>query len=438
MINHLRIAEAQLRGRPRQSAIALVSVGVGSAMLIVTLSLTTGLSEDFVKKTTETSAHVEVLPRRPQGWKPESLSAPDATPAPGQRLVGQHRGAASTGPEVYSLSRHHVPDEKRAVRGLAGVLALVRAIPGVRVATPAVEAQVVLIYGTVRRAAALSGVLPEEEALVSVLPARIRSGSWSGLGSTPDGVILGAQLARTLGVEVGAHLQAVSSDGGSVPLKVVALVASGLSRIDKTLAMVNLPLGQALAGLSRDQATTVRVGLGDPLAAPAVARRAETMTGYVCRSWQERSAASVEAFERQNLITLVLVMFTTLVAAFGVANVLVQLVSDKRRDIAILRAAGFSRHDIGMIFLHQGALLGLLGAVLGWVGGAVLIRVVAAIPVDFGPNAVMRNEHLQMAEHPSFYVAALLVGVIVCTLSAVSPARRAASLEPTAILRGEH
>lgn len=417
-IDHLRIAEAQLRARPRQTVIALTSVAVGSAMLIVTLSLTTGLSEDFLRKTTESSAHVEVLARRPQGWRPEAIRVP--------------------GDAVLEVSRHHIPDEKRAVRALAGVLAALRSVPGVRVATPVVEAQVVLGYGTVRRPAALSGVVPEAERAVTSLDTKIVRGSWAALAPTPDGVILGSQLARALGAEVGSHLQAAGAAGGAVPLRVVAILTSGLARIDKTLALVNLPLAQALAGLSTDQATSVELALGDPMRAPEIARTAEAATGYVCRSWQERSAASVEAFARQNLITLALVLFTTLVAAFGVANVLVQLVADKRRDIAILRAAGFSRHDLGMIFLHQGALLGLIGATLGWVAGAVLIRVVAALPVDFGEQAMLRNEHLQMADYPRFYLIALLVSVVVCTLAAVQPARRAAALEPTAILRGEH
>ena len=78
----------------------------------------------------------------------------------------------------------------------------------------------------------------------------------------------------------------------------------------------------------------------------------------------------MDAFDRQNQITLVLVFFTVLVAAFGVANVLVQLVADKRRDIAILRALGFSRYDVRSIFLTQGSLLGLLGGAIGWVVGA--------------------------------------------------------------------
>ena len=418
MINHLRIAEAQLRGRPRQAAIALASVAVGSTMLIVTLSLTTGLSEDFIRKTTESSAHVEVLPRRPAGWRPEALR--------------------ESGDAVLELSRHHIPDEKRAVRGVAGVLAALRALEGVRVATPAVEAQVVLLYGTVRRPAALSGVVPGLEAAVSLVDERVVAGEWRELGSTPDGVILGRSLARSLGVAVGDHLQAQGPLGGAVPLEVVGLVDTGLSRVDKALAMVNLPLAQALAGFATDQATTVRLGLFDPLDAERVARAAEARSGYVCRSWQERSAASVDAFDRQNRITLVLVFFTTLVAAFGVANVLVQIVSEKRRDIAILRAAGFSRHDIGLIFLHEGALLGLLGALVGWVLGAVGIRLVGLIPVDFGEQAVLRNEHLQMAERASFYLVSLVVAVAVCALAAVQPARRAAALEPTAILRGEH
>mgnify|MGYP000020591098 CR=1 FL=1 len=417
MINHLRIAEAQLRGRPRQAFIALLSVTVGSAMLIVTLSLTTGLSRDFIAKTTESSPHVEILPRRSGAWRAERLP--------------------ESGEELVALSRHHLPDEKRAIRGVAAVTRAVRAIPGVRVVTEAVEAQVVLAFGTVRRPAALLGVRPALEAAVTALDDKVVAGSWTALARRPNGVLLGVTLARDLGVEVGGSLQATGEGGGATALEVVGLVRSGLSRLDKSLALVNLPLAQALTGLATDQATTVRIALHDPASAPAVAAVAAARSGYVCRSWQERNAASVEAFERQNRITLALVFFTTLVAAFGVANVLVQLVSDKRRDIAIMRAAGFSRHDIGIIFLHQGALLGLLGAAAGWVGGALLIRLVASLPVDFGEAAMLRNERLQMAEEPWFYLLALAVAVGVCTIAAVGPARRAAALEPTAILRGE-
>lgn len=416
MIPHLAIAEAQLRGRPRQSAIALLSVAVGAAMLIVTLSLTQGLSEDFIAKSVETSAHLEVLPRRPAYLQPDALRAGEA---------------------VYAVRRHHVPDEKRTVRPLAGVLAQARALPGVRLATPAVDAQVVLAFGTVRRPAALTGVIAEDEAELTVLDERVIAGNWHDLARHPDAVVLGTQLARSLGVEVGAQLQAESQEGALLPLRVVAVVAAGLATVDRSLALVQLPRAQALAGLPSDQASRLRIKLFDPQHAEATARLAEAQLGYVCRSWQQRAASQVEAFDRQNLITRVLVLFTVVVAAFGVANVLVQLVADKRRDIAILRAAGFSRHDIGVIFLHQGVLLGLLGAALGWVGGALLIRVVARLPVDFGEAALLRNEHLRMAEYPWFYVLALGVSLLVCAVAAVAPARRAAALAPTEILRGE-
>lgn len=416
MIPHLAIAEAQLRGRPRQSLIALVSVAVGTAMLIVTLSLTSGLSEDFIAKSVETAPHVEVLPRRPAALQPREL----------------RRGEA-----VYALARHHVPDEIRTVRPLARVLTEARALAGVRLATPAVETPAVLSYGTVRRPVVVTGVLPEEEAALTVLDERLAQGSWEALVQTQDGVILGRQLARALGVEVGAGLQATAPAGGAIPLRVVGIVDAGLATVDRTLALVHLHRAQALAGYPSDQATTVRIQLVNPRAAEAVARLAEERLGYVCRSWQQRAAAQVAAFDRQNLITRVLVFFTVLVAAFGVANVLVQLVADKRRDIAILRAAGFSRHDIGVIFLHQGILLGLLGGVVGWVGGAVLIRAVARIPVDFGEAALLRNQYLRMAEYPWFYLLALGISLAVCALAAVAPARRAAALAPTEILRGE-
>jgi lipoprotein-releasing system permease protein len=412
-----RIAEAQLRGRPRQTLLALVSVAVGSAMLIVTFSLTTGLSQDFVTKALETSAHLEVLPRRPEKAGKEELRQGEA---------------------LYALARHHVPDEKRSVRPLALVLARARAFPGVRLASPSAEAQAVLAYGTVRRASLVVGVVPEDEAAITVLDERVVAGSWEAFARDKDGAVLGSGLARALGVPLGGRLQALGPGGQPLGLRVVAVVQTGLAAVDKALVLVHLERAQVLAGLDSDQATKVRVLLDDPWQAPAAAQQLQEELGYVCLSWFDRSAAQIESFARQNLITRVLVFFTMLVAGFGVANVLVQLVAQKRRDIAILRACGFSRRDIGAIFLIQGLLLGFLGSALGWLGGAALISVVRRIPVDFGEQAVLRNEHLRMADSPWFYLVALLLGLLVCAVASLQPARRAASLIPTATLRGEH
>jgi lipoprotein-releasing system permease protein len=417
LITLLRIAEAQLRGRPRQVLLALVSVAVGSAMLIVTLSLTQGLSEDFINKSLETSPHVEILPRR------LGLLA-------GERL--------SQGEGVYALGRHHVPDEKRSLRPLAGILSQTRALAGVRLATPAAEAQGVLIYGTVRRPVLVSGVVPQEEAEVTILDERVVAGSWDEFLSHKEGAVLGISLARALGLPLGATVQALGLGGSTLSLRVVGLVQTGLASVDKTLVLVHLEQAQILAGLSADQATKVRVLLQDPWQAKDLARQLEERVGYVCTSWLERSAAQIESFDRQNLITRVLVFFTMLVAGFGVANVLVQLAAQKRRDIAILRASGFSRRAIGQIFLLQGLLLALLGTAWGWLGGALLIRLVAKIPVDFGEQALLRNEHLQMAEYPWFYLLALGLSLFICALASLQPARRAARLQPTEILRGEH
>lgn len=413
---HFRIAEAQLRQRPRRSLLALTSVTVGAGMLIVTLSLTAGLSEDFIEKTVQTSAHVEVLPRRLTAAKTEAIKVND---------------------ELVTLSRHNVPDEKQTVRPLAQILALCAQLPGVEVASPAVEAQALLFFGTTRRPALLSGVIPQDEAAITVLAQRVVAGHWEDLERDRDGVVLGAQLAKNLGLQVGAPVRAQGPQRTVIPLRVVAIVQTGLASVDKFLALVNLDRAQALMGLSSDQATRVRLRLRDPWQARALVPAAQTLLGYECVSWQERAGAQIDSFNRQNLITRVLVFFTMLVAAFGVANVLVQIVSEKGRDIAILRAMGFSSRDIAVIYLIQGSLLGLLGSALGWGLGALLIRIVAAIPVSFGEAALLQNEHLRMAEHPWFYLLALLLALVVCTLGAIQPARAAARLLPTAILRGE-
>lgn len=412
-----RIAEGQLRGRPRQSLIALVSVAVGVAMLLVTLSLTGGLSEDFVAKAVETSAHVEILARRPAENQPSEIAVSG---------------------ELLTLSRHHVPDQKQVVRPLPRVLLLARSIPGVVLATPTAEVQVVLAFGAIRRPALLSGVVPRDEATLTILDERVVAGSWEDFSQKPDGAVLGVQLAKSLSATVGAPLQALSPNGAVVPLQVTALVETGLASVDKVLVLVHLERAQTLLELSGDQATKVRLKLADPFRAQAVARQLQEQVGYVCLSWIDRSSAQIEAFDRQNLITRVLVFFTMLVSGFGVANVETQLVAQKRRDIAILRASGFSRAQILGIFLLQGTLLGVLGTAFGWLGGAALIRFVGSIPVDFGEAALLRNETLRMAEHPWYYLVAAALALVVCTLAALGPARRAARLLPTEILRGEH
>ncbi|MGQ9836208.1 MAG: ABC transporter permease [Thermoanaerobaculaceae bacterium] len=412
----LRIAEAQLRGRPRQSVVALTSVAVGAAMLITTLSLTEGLSEDFIQKAVETSPHVEVLPRRPAALQKEAF------PRAG---------------ELLQLQRHHVPEEKEVVRPISKILAEARRLPGVRLATPSVEARALLAYGTTKRAVLLTGVVPEEEAELTVLDERVTEGSWQAFVSNPDGLALGVQLARQLGAPLGAVLQALGPGGGLVTLRVEALVRTGLASVDKFLAVAHLDRAQRIAGLDSSQATKVRLQLSNLLDAEKLARLAEEQLEYVCLSWLDRAAAQIDAFKRQNLITRVLVFFTMLVAGFGVANLLVQMTAAKRRDIAILRAMGFSRGDITLIYFLQGGLLGLLGTSMGWLAGATLIRVIGRIPVDFGEAALLRNETLRMAEHPWFYLVSLLLALIVCIVAAVGPARRAASLQPTEILRGE-
>lgn len=416
IVTLFRIAEAQLRIRWRQTLIALTSIAIGVAMLVLTLSLTGGLSQDFIGKALETSPHVEVLPRRPASLRTEAIARPG---------------------ELVQLDKHHVPDEKRTVRPLPAVLAQARAFPEVTLATPAVEAQAVLAYGTTRRPALVVGVVPREEALLTVLDERVVAGRWEDLETDRDGAVLGAQLARALGVTVGSPLQALGAEGAVVPLNVVAIVSTGLSSVDKSAVLVHLARAQTLAGLTADQATKVRLKLRDPWQAARVAEALEPRIGYVCLSWIQRSSAQVESFARQNLITRVLVFCTMLVAGFGVANVLVQMVAAKRRDIAILRAYGFSRQKIAGVFLLEGTLLALLGSALGCTLGAVLVRVVGSLPVDFGEAALLRNQTLPMAEKPVYYVVATILALVVCTIAATQPARRAAKLLPTAILRGE-
>lgn len=126
----------------------------------------------------------------------------------------------------------------------------------------------------------------------------------------------------------------------------------------------------------------------------------QALTGCEVEIWQEISESLLQLFRMSGTTTCLLTGFVLLVAGLGIASKLTTIILEKERDIAILRAMDFLRFDVRAIYLLQGALLGLLGAALGW-------------------------------------VVALVLSVVVCMIAALGPANRAARLEPTAILRGE-
>lgn len=200
---------------------------------------------------------------------------------------------------------------------------------------------------------------------------------------------------------------------------------------------VYTPLSTAQSVLGRpDIIGHLDIRIVDPLDADRVAAELAPELAYDVESWREANESMLSLFRLQNAIVGFVIFAILLVGGFGILAIQVMLVLQKRRDIAILRAIGLRRTDIVACFLLQGAIIAFAGAILGDVGGALLLDFLRDLKVNSGGDIVDSTGFL-IYEAPRFYIWGLAFGSLVGTLAGLVPAIRASRLEPVDVLRGQ-
>jgi lipoprotein-releasing system permease protein len=176
----------------------------------------------------------------------------------------------------------------------------------------------------------------------------------------------------------------------------------------------------------------IGVSIADPYQAQTVAADLEARFGYKAQSWQERSADFMTLLLTRNVIMYSVVSAILLVASFGIYTAVSNSVVDKRRDIAILRSIGFSQSDLQRIFVAEGLMLALVGVLLGWGLGFLLMQLLGSIKFPI----LGRVEHLPLDRSARQFAVASLASLTAATIAAWLPARKAARVDPVDILRG--
>ncbi len=328
-------------------------------------------------------------------------------------------------------------------------------IPRVQGAAPYVEGEAMLRNGRAITGALLRGVVPSLEPTVSEVGSHMLAGSLKDLQPGAYGVILGSALARELNVQVGDPVdamvpQATVSPAGIMPrmrrFHVVGIFEVGMYEYDRSQALIQIEDAQRLYRMGTS-VSGLRLKIDDIFAAPVVAQQvARTLRGgYFVSDWTQHHASFFKAVRTEKTVMFVILTLIVAVAAFNIVSTLVMVVNDKRGDIAILRTLGASPYSIMAVFMVQGALIGIVGTLIGVVSGVLLaLNVETVVPfierlsgMHFMAPDVYYISELPSQLHWQDVVRIAVVALLLSFLSTLYPARRAAATDPAEALRYE-
>ncbi|MBI4609454.1 MAG: ABC transporter permease [Candidatus Rokubacteria bacterium] len=328
--------------------------------------------------------------------------------------------------------------------------AQIREVPGVKSAAPFVLQQALFTApGGGATGALLRGVDLDDAGVRVALASQVKLGEPAELsrpGASP-GLLLGRELARTLGVVPGDSVTVISPRAamtavGMVPkmrrFVVTGIFEAGMYEYDASLAYASLPMAQEFAGLE-DRVTGIEVKLHDPFDAKAVGRAIGARVGvpFWIRDWMDMNRNFFAALQLEKLALFIIVTIIVLVAAFAIIGHLVLLVAEKRKEIGILKALGAPARSVATIFLTVGMLIGVVGTAAGSCFGWALIWVQNTFKVVRLAGEVYQIDYLPMKLTGLDFALIVCTTLLISFLATLSPARRAAALEPAEVLRYE-
>ncbi len=319
---------------------------------------------------------------------------------------------------------------------------------------PFVYAQVLMARGEEMRGALVRGIDPGQEDNVTDVVSKLKPSIQAQLTTGSYNVVLGVELARALGVEIGDSVTLVAPEGqvtpaGVVPrlkqLHVISFLDTGHYDFDSSLALIAIGDAQKIFRLASPMG--MRLKVKDPQQARQIADELLQVipAQLFVRDWTRQNKTWFSAVQIEKRMMFIILTLIVAVAAFNLVSTLVMTVTDKRADIAILRTMGASSRSILLIFMVQGALIGvggtLIGAVLGLGIAFNLDVIVPAIEHLLGMSFLPKDIYLisKMPSDPQSadIVPILLISLFMSLCATLYPSWRASKVQPAQALRYE-
>lgn len=427
----LTIGLRYLRARRKQAFISLItwiSIGgvmVGVMTLLIVLAVMSGFEEDLRGKILGTNSHIVILE------------------------------PTNSGIEDYSA-----------------VIKKVEAIDRVVSAAPFIYSQVMLTSDTNVSGVVIRGIDPELEGKVTSLVENLKEGDIKLLGAsfspdgnsaivaqplTPDGnkamigseggIVLGKELARNLGTFRGQEITVISPLGNMTPMgmiprmkkfKVVGIFESGMFEYDTSLAFISLENAQRFFNMG-NRVTGIEVKIDDIYRADKVAQNIQKVLGfpYWTRDWMQMNKSLFSALKLEKIVMFIILVLIILVAAFNIISTLIMVVMEKGKDIAILKSMGATRRSVMKIFMVEGAVIGIVGTILGCLGGWLVCQLLDTYQFIKLPGDVYYLDTLPVKMELFDFVSVALSAVGITLLATFYPSWNAARMNPVEAIRYE-
>jgi lipoprotein-releasing system permease protein len=389
------------------SGVSMLGIALGVAALIIVLSVMNGFQKEVRDRMLGVVSHIEIYP-------PNGAALPDA----------------------------------------ALTMRQARANPQVVGASPFIAAQALLARGEDMKGAIVRGIDPVQEPQVTDLAMALKDTALARLKSGEFGVILGGELARSMGVREGDKVTLVAPSGqvtpaGVVPrlkqMTVVGVFDSGHYEYDSALAMIHIDDAAKIFRL--EGPTGIRLRLKDLQQAREVrAQLAASLSGeLLVRDWTQQNRTWFAAVQLEKRMMFIILTLIVAVAAFNLVSTLVMTVTDKRADIAILRTLGASPGSVMGVFVVQGAMVGVIGTLSGLLLGlGIAYNIDVIVPAlerllstSFLPRDIYLISRMPSDPQQGDIVPIAVISLVLAFLATLYPSWRASRVNPAQALRYE-
>ena len=412
----MNIAKTHLLTKMKSTVTASLGVTFGIGAYITLISFMTGLNEMLDSLILNQTPHIHIY---------NEIEPSDKQPI---ALYHEFEDAFNV---VSSVKPKQ--SQKKIHNGLP-ILNYLKKDKKVYGATPQLRAQIFYLSGSIELGGNLVGVDIMEEARLSNIGDYIVEGTPQDLKNSENGILLGAGLAKKMSLKEGDRVQVSTIKGDVFPLKIVGIYQSGIADIDNIQSYANLKTVQRILGEAQNYVTDINVKLYDINEATAMASSLGKQFQVKATSINEANAQFETGSNIRNLITYAVSITLLIVAGFGIYNILNMLIYEKMKDIAILKATGFSGTDVQLIFMSQAMIIGAVGGILGLLVGFVLSKLIDN--VAFETEALPTISTYPINYNIWYYIIGISFALISTFVAGWLPSNKAKRIDPVRIIRG--